>query len=199
MNNLQPKLDAFKQIVIENSNNENFTYREWFVKDHLMIVERIAIELCDKHPEADRAIVIALVWFHDFGKSIDEANESEITKTKGVDAMRSVGLPEEFVQTVLNFWTRMEMKNEIDISQEAMEVQIISTADGASHFVGKFYSSYFGDMPRESMATTEKILRKKITKDWERKIVLPEVKKAFLSRYHKALEIVGEYPEKSII
>ncbi|MFZ2072174.1 MAG: HD domain-containing protein [Minisyncoccia bacterium] len=198
MSELQNKLNAFKQIVINNCNNENFSYREWFVNDHLIIVEKIAMELCEKYPNADKDIVFALVWFHDFGKPIDEKNEREITKTKGVEEMKQIGLSQEFIEKVLEFWTRMEMKNEIDISKEAIEVQIVSTADGASHFVGKFYSTYFEDLSTEGIKKIENELSAKITQDWERKIVLPETKEAFKERYLKALEITGKYPEKFI-
>ena len=196
MNDMQSKLDAFKRIVIVNSENEHFHYREWFIPDHLMIVERIAMELCERHPEADRDVVFALVWFHDFGKPIDEKNEREITQTRGMEAMKSIGLPDEFAQKVLAHWLRMEMKNEIDISKEAIEVQIVSTADGASHFVGKFYPSYFRDDATEPLDHIVQRLKEKMTKDWERKIVLPEARVAFQERYERALEMVGEYPER---
>ena len=199
MNDLQLKLNAFKQIVIQNSQGEAFAYREWFIPDHLIIVERIAMELCDKHPEADRDVVFGLVWFHDFGKPIDEDNEYEVTKTRGVEAMRSVGLPDEFIEKVLAHWLRMEMKNEVDISKESIEVQIISTADGASHFVGKFYPSYFRDDAAEPLSGIVQRLRDKMTKDWQRKIVLPEVKEAFKERYERAKEIVGEYPQEFLL
>jgi HD superfamily phosphodiesterase len=199
MDTLQTKLNAFKHIVIDNCKNENFPYREWFVDDHLTIVERIAMELCDKHPEADKDAVFALVWFHDFGKSIDEENECETTKNRGVEAMRTVGLPEDFIQRVLKFWIRMEMKTEIDISNEDIEVQIVSTADGASHFVGKFYATYFTDDPKESIQSIVARIKDKISKDWERKIVLPEAKQAFQQRYEKTKEIIGEYPDKFLL
>ena len=73
-----------------------------------------------------------------------------------------------------------------------------STADGASHFVGKFFPSYFHDSSTEGFKEIEQRLREKITKDWERKIVLPEIKEAFRERYIRALEIIGEYPDKFI-
>ncbi|MFZ2153903.1 MAG: HDIG domain-containing metalloprotein [Candidatus Moraniibacteriota bacterium] len=198
MSKNQEKLDSFKKIVIENCSKSDFKYREWFVKDHLMIVQRIALELCDMHPEADRELVSVLVWFHDFGKSIDEKNEYELTKTKGVETLRALGFEEKFIQRVLEAWERMEKKNEIDIAKESIEVQIISSSDGASHFVGKFHATYFQDDPQESIDLLEKRIKEKIIKDWERKIVLPEVKKAFEVRYLRSLEIVGEYPEKFI-
>ena len=199
MTDLQTKLNAFKQVVIENSSNKEFAYREWFIKDHLMIAERIAMELCDKYSSADRNIVFALVWFHDFGKPIDEENERGVTKTKGVEVMREIGLPKDFIKKVLNSWIRMEMKNEIDISKESIEVQIVSTADGASHFVGKFYPSYFEDLKKSGMEAILDQLRNKINKDWERKIVLPEAKESFRERFQRAKEILGEYPDKFLL
>lgn len=196
MNGFQKEVEAFKQVVVGNCQRQDFAYREWFVNDHLLIVERIAMELCDKYPHADRSVVLALVWFHDFGKPIDEDNEREITKTAGVEAMRSVGFPADFIDRVLASWTRMEMKDEIDISKEDIEVQIVSTADGASHFVGKFYPTYFMDNPEEGMAETVDRLKEKMAKDWNRKIVLPEVREAFKARYQAAQEIIGQYPDE---
>lgn len=196
MLNNQDKLDSFKKIVIENCSRNDFEYRDWFVKDHLMIVERIATELCDIYTEADRDLVSVLVWFHDFGKPIDGKNEYETTRIKGVEALRVVGFENNFIQRVLEAWERMEDKNEIDISKESIEVQIVSSSDGASHFVGKFFFFYFRNDLSESISSIEKRIEDKIVKDWERKIVLPEIKKSFEWRYLRALEIVGEYPKK---
>lgn len=199
MEDLKLKLNEFKKIVIENCKNESFEYKEWFISDHLEIVEKIAMELCDIYKEADRDVVFALVWFHDFGKPIDDKNERIITKEKGIEAMKLIGLNESFINKVYESWVRMEMKNEIDISKEPIEVQIVSTADGASHFVGKFHATYFMDDKQETIKSLEKRLSSKIKQDWERKIVLPEVKKAFQDRYIRSLEISGEYPDKFIL
>jgi hypothetical protein len=141
-------------------------------------------------------VVSVLVWFHDFGKPLDENNEYETTKSVGVETLRKIGFSEEFIAKVLNAWIIMEQKNEIDISKQSIEVKIISGADGASHFVGKFYPSYFGDVPKVPLKETLRQLKSKIQKDWERKIVLPELKEAFKDRYDRAMEIIGIYPEK---
>lgn len=196
MNNFQDQLDAFKQIVIKNCQNRDFIFKEFFIADHLMITERIAMELCDIYKEADRDTVFALAWLHDYGKPIDIKNEKAITREDGVRAMRKVGLPEAFINKVLECWEKMEMKNEIDLSKECIEVKIVSSADGAAHFVGKFFATYFGDSAQESLAGTVARIKKKIKQDWELKIVLPEVKVAFENRYLMALEVVGEYPKK---
>lgn len=195
---MQNEITKFKEIVKTNFRQENFKYHEWMVEYHLDIVERVAMELCDIYNEADRDIVQALVWFHDFGKPIDEENERAVTRTEGPKVMLSCGFPQEFIDKVLEYWELMEKKNEIDIRTCPIEVQIISTADGCSHFTGVFYPSYFNE-DGDTFIETQKNLREKIKKDWERKIVIPEAKKAFEVYYKRALELLGEFPEKFIM
>ncbi|MEI7498677.1 MAG: HD domain-containing protein [Candidatus Falkowbacteria bacterium] len=197
--NIKTCINNFKQTAITNCQNSQFVYHEFFVKDHLLVVEKIAIELCDIYKDADRNLVMALVWFHDLGKPIDMDNEYEITLNKGVQTMKDCGFSDAFILKVVEAWKRMEMKNEIDLSKESIEVQIVSSADGASHFVGKFFSTYFRDNSKEAIGDIETRLKKKIEQDWKNKIILPEVKEAFKERYKRALEIVGEYPKKLIV
>jgi|GEM_PF-2725933 len=193
---IQDKLNKFKQIVVENCKNPDFIFREFFVKDHLIITERLALELCDIYSTADKNLVLALVWFHDFGKPLNINNERALTLEKGTEALKTVGFEENFINKIVKYWEIMEKKNELDLSQESIEVQIVSSADGAAHFIGKFYSTYFHDDSEEKIADIEIRLKKKIKQDWERKITLPEIKKLFKNRYLRALEITGEYPTK---
>ena len=165
------------------------------VQYHLNIVEKIAMELCDIYTDADRDIVQALVWFHDFGKPIDEENERAITLLEGPKVMLACGYTQEFVDRVVECWQLMEKKNEIDIQTTPIETQIVSSADGASHFTGVFYPSYFNEN-NDDFAITQKHLKEKIEKDWNRKIVLPEVQKAFEGRYLRAKEMLGNFPDK---
>lgn len=190
---MQENIEKFRNIVIENFSRKDFTYHEWMVEYHLKIVERIAMELCDTYTEADRAIVQALVWFHDFGKPIDEKNERTVTLAEGPKVMLECGFSQEFIDRVVERWQLMEKKNEIDIRTTPIETQIVSSADGASHFTGVFYSNIF--VVGDDFITTQKHLRDKIEKDWNRKIVLPEVRAAFQSRYERAKELLGDFPD----
>jgi hypothetical protein len=192
---MQDQIAKFKSVVIENFSRKDFKYHEWMVDYHLAIVERIAMELCGFYPDANRDVVQALVWFHDFGKPLDEENERAVTLLEGPKAMLECGFPKEFIDTVVERWQLMEKKNEIDIRTTPIETQIVSSADGASHFTGVFYPSYFNE-DGDDFATTQKHLLEKIEKDWKRKIVLPEAQKAFEGRYLRAKEMLGEFPEK---
>lgn len=196
--NTSESLQKFKNIVIENFSQKDFIYHEWMVDYHLKIVERIALELCDTYPEADKDIVHALVWFHDFGKPIDEENEREVTLREGPKVMLECGFSQVFIDIVVDRWVLMEKKNEIDIRTTPIETQIVSSADGASHFVGVFYPSYFNEDAND-LITTQQRLKEKIEKDWNRKIVLPEVQKVFKDRYLYAKEMLGEFPERFLV
>lgn len=191
---MEHSIEKFKNMVIQNFSRPDFRWREWMVDYHLRIVERIAMELCDAYPDADREVVLALVWFHDFGKPIDEKNERAVTATEGVKALSECGFEQAFIDKVVAAWELMEKKNELDLRTASIETQIVSSADGMSHFVGVFHSSYFAD--GDDFATTQKRLREKMEKDWERKIVLPEARAACELRYARARELLGEFPER---
>jgi HD superfamily phosphodiesterase len=191
---MESQIEKFKQIVINNNSNRDFRFHEWMVKYHLEIVEKIAMELCGIYPEANRDIVQTLVWFHDFGKSIDENNEKEITIREGTKALLDCGFSQDFIDKVVYHWEIMEKKNEEDLNNAPIETKIISSADGAAHFVGVFYATYFAD--GNDFSYTIKELEDKMKKDWERKIVLPEVKEAFKNRYKFMQEMIGNFPDK---
>jgi putative nucleotidyltransferase with HDIG domain len=192
---MQNEIKKFRDIVIQNFSQPDFKYHEWMVEYHLKIVERIALELCDLYPTADRDVVQVLVWFHDFGKPFDEENERKITLEEGSKVLAECGFDQDFIQQVVECWQLMEKKNEIDIRTTPIETQIVSSSDGASHFTGVFYPSYFNE-DGDDFTTTQKHLKEKIEKDWNRKIVLPEVREAFKDRYEKAKEMLGDFPEK---
>jgi len=66
---MNEKIEAWKAHVRQVSADASFVHHEWFVKWHLEIVERIALELCKKYPAADRELVEVMVWLHDYGRS----------------------------------------------------------------------------------------------------------------------------------
>ena len=108
--------------------------------------------------------------------------------------MVACGNSKKIKDRVVECWQLMEKKNEIDIRTTPIETQIVSSSDGASHFTGVFYPSYFNE-DGDDFVTTQKHLKEKIEKDWNRKIVLPEVQKVFEGRYLRAKEMLGEFPD----
>jgi hypothetical protein len=193
---MNEKIQKFKKHVVELSRKPGFVHHKWFVEYHLEIVEKIAMELCDIYQAADRDLVLTAVWLHDYGKLINFEKRRETTQTEGRKKLLEIGFPEDFVQKSLQLVELMDKSSDVDLGQASLETKIVSSADGASHFVGPFYLLWWNEQPR---IEPEELLRddiRKTNKDWDRKIVLPEVKKSFRARYNHFLEERGKFPEK---
>ncbi|MFA5925409.1 MAG: HD domain-containing protein [Parcubacteria group bacterium] len=193
---MNEKIQKFKKHVIELSRNPDFVHHKWFVKYHLEIVEKIAMELCNIYKAADRDLVLTAVWLHDYGKLINFEKRHETTQTEGRKKLLEIGFAEDFIRKALELVGLMDKSMDIDLSTASLETKIVSSADGASHFVGPFYLLWWNEQPQiEPEELLEDDIRK-ANKDWNRKIVLPEVKKSFQARYDHFLEERGKFPEK---
>lgn len=184
----------FKLHVIKIANNNAFIHHSWFVKYHLEIVEKIALELCHKYPKADKELVLLLVWLHDYGKIVNLKNQYIATTTQGKKKLLEIGFTKELVEKVLAYVRIIDAK--INITKAPIEVKIVSSADGASHFVGPFFSIFWKENHALKLVDLFRENRKKANTDWEKKIVLPEVKERFLNRHNHFLEWCGELPKK---
>jgi hypothetical protein len=183
---------TLKQKVIEHSQSEKFRHHEWFVMYHLEIVEQIAHELCQLHPEADKQYVDTLVWLHDYEKIVDFENQynTELEATKTL--MAEVGYASNVIDEMCESINRYNAK--ADLQSAKIEIQIVSSSDAASHLVGPFVALYWHENPTKSISELQNDNQKKLSTDWDVKITLPEVKKAFEDRYKVALEVAGKLP-----
>jgi len=199
---MQDKIEAFKAHVREASANPDFVHHLWFVKWHLEIVEKLALELASHYPEADRDLVEVMAWLHDYAKILDFDRQHERDLLdKGRDKLIELGFAEDFANKAADYIEMHDKSQEMDLRQAPIEVQISSTADGCAHVVGPFMVLFWHEATDRTFTnkTLEELMainRKKLDKDWNYKIVLPEARKAFAKYHDVFLQITGELPDK---
>jgi hypothetical protein len=188
----------FGLIVRECASNPAFIHHSWYVKYHLEIVERLALELTERYPQTSRDLVQVLVWLHDYPKIIDPSRKPELVLREGGRQLLEIGFNSEFVKRVIEYAKLFDNNLDQDLSEAPLEVQIVSSADGCSHFVGPFLQLWWWENSGKPFEELIADNRGKIVKDWNLKIVLPEARAAFEPRYRLLLEQTGTLPERFI-
>ncbi len=192
----QSHLDKFIEHVRQISKNPNFIHHQWFVRFHLEIVEKIALEACELYPEADKNFVRLLCWLHDYGKIIDFDNQYDVTLAKGAKKLKEIGFDDEVITKAIGSMKIIDAKVFDAIKNASIEVQIISSADAASHHVGPFFTLWWYENPDRSVEQLQADNIAKSDKDWNRKMVLPEIREAFAKRRTLLEEHSGKLPDK---
>jgi len=190
-------IQKLKEKIKELCENQEFIHYRWFFRYHLEIVEKISLELCDVYRNADRDLVLMMVWMHDYGKIVNFNDQYLETLGSGLEFLTKLGFDREISQKVIDRIEIIDKKENVETAQ--IEVQIISSADGAAHLVGPFFYLWWYENYKKEFEVLMDDNREKLLKDWKRKIVIPEVKKSFENRYDFLLEQCGNFPEKFLL
>jgi hypothetical protein len=187
-------IGRLKEEVSTAAENPSFRHHKWYVRYHLRIVEELADELLDLYADADANLVRALVWIHDYGKMLTDDDDRSATLVEGRRRLLEIGFPLSFVECVIEYANLIDKKLEFDLREAPIEVQIVSSADGCAHLVGPFYLLWFWENPDTPFETLMCGNRHKERESWERKIVLPEARRAFAVRHRLIMELNGHLP-----
>lgn len=182
-------LAALKQHVCQAASRPPFIHAGWFVEHHLLIIEQLVHELCDRYPMADRELCQAMVWVHDWGKILTNKGDDEeaVTRQQIMETLPQFGFNPEQCAKLLEIYNEMESlapKGE----DFQLETKVISTADVVSHYIGPFFAIYFQEYHTLPLTTLIEGNQHKITRDL-RKILLPEV----LPFVQPRMQYIAEY------
>ncbi|HEX7963392.1 MAG TPA: HD domain-containing protein [Candidatus Saccharimonadales bacterium] len=196
---MEDKIAALRAHLTELSANPDFVHHKWFMKWHLELVTRIALELRDHYPDADRTFVEVMALMHDYGKLLDPVNDHDpALADKGAEKLVELGFDADFAHRIAEAVKHMDRKMEVDLHEAPIEVQIVSSADACSHVTGPFMYLWWYENGDKSFEELMAGNIRKAKKDWERKVVLPEAREAF-ERYFDATFVQnGELPDRFV-
>lgn len=196
---MRPGIDTLKKRITEIAAMPDFVHREWYVKWHLQVVERLALELCEHYPQADKEVVEILAWLHDYGMMVDPDNEFMMMQIAGRELLVEVGLPSEMVAKATEALAAIN-KQDTDPRAVPVEAQILVCADSCSRLIGPYYRIFWNDALDKTYAgkTLEERNRidlASIEADWKR-VTLPVARAAFQECYELNLVQCGKFPAK---
>lgn len=180
-------LEKIKSAVILAASSPDFFHNDWYVEHHLQVVAKLVNELCDLYPEANRELALMIGWMHDYGKIIDRDNQYQYLSSQSL--LAELGIESGLAELIIESIKKLDSKT--DLENASIEVQIVSSADGASHLVGPFQFIYWSEFHDRGISQLMSDSRKKLQTDWSSKITLPEVRAAFQSRHDSMMLIMS--------
>lgn len=165
-----------KSAIINLAQQPQFKHHQRFVPYHLKIIEQICEELAARYA-CNRNIVLALVWMHDYSKICNYSDSEWFEKWYAL--LLDCGYENDLSKQIVDYRKLFEQKMEIDMHTTPIEVQIVSSADAMSHYVWPFFPLYRREHPEKTIEQLMQDNTKKMHKDIDKKVTLPEVK-AFL-------------------
>jgi len=119
-----------------------------------------------------------------------------MTLEKGPEKLTEIGFDADTVNKAIQAVATIDRKDRQELENAPIEIKIVSSADAASHHTGPFFAVYWYENTDKSIEQLMADGVIKTTKDWDRKMVLPEVRAAFEQRHQLILEQNGQLPEK---
>ncbi len=174
MNN---KLQTIK-TSLKNQIKSSKHCEPWFYKEHILVVEKLALDLCDLYPEANRDAVILSVWFHDIGRAHGHNENHDLYGANyATKILTKNNLDKNFINTVSESCkTHSCHKNGYPTS---IEGKILATADAVSHYHNGFYLRilyYWSKKNKSNYQNLKEKLFQKMKRDLNQKIFFDEVK-----------------------
>ncbi|MBU0974710.1 HD domain-containing protein [Patescibacteria group bacterium] len=188
--------NTIQQIKNNLENDIKFSKHcdSWFYKEHVLVVERLALELCDFYPKANRDAVILSVWFHDIGRAHGYDKGHDVY---GADYARKTltenRFDKDFVDLIVEACKTHSCKE--NGKSNSLEGKILATADALSHYHNGFYLRVLYSWSKGNKGDYQKLkteLFKKMKRDLNEKIFFDEVREKIKPMYEAWQKVVEE-------
>ena len=177
-------IDKVRKHFLELFQKKHSGYQ--FLDRHVQEVERWALKILEKHPNANKDVVMIGVWLHDVGQligdtSVDHAINSE-TETK--QYLQELHIDQNIIDQVAHC---VRAHRNRDIKPETLEAKIVAASDSASHMTDINYIVHLSDGMRDYVDG-------KIERDYRDISVFPELKEEITPLYQAWKALIQAFP-----
>ncbi len=171
-------------------------YEEGDFKYHISAVVKNAMLLADRLG-ADKDVVEMAAYLHDMALSLDREDLNEFVKKnehhilgaeQSREFLKDLGYDDEFIEKVV--YCILTHRGRAKPDPETLEAEIIACADAMAHF--DTFLDLFPLFIKTNNGSFEKAvieIEKKMERNWERKLTLPEAKEIVKDK-HEAITIL---------
>jgi len=183
--NIEEKAKKYCLSIIDESDDI------FSLATHLPEAEKWANKICDLHPEADREVVLLIVWLHDVSHYVGDRDTDH--------AVRSEKMAEEFLGE--NKYNSEKLKQVLhgvrshrnrDVAPETLEAKIFACADSASHMTDILYLDMIGQGKFKAVTA-------KMERDFRDVSMFPEVQKKLAPIHDIWKKFVFEYEKLDLV
>jgi uncharacterized protein len=175
-------LDHIKTVVQNTAEADDWLY-------HIEPVARYALELA-QCLHADTETVVLSAYLHDIGRQMEGGNDEThhlLGEARARSLLQEQGADPDLIARVCLCILRHRASGEH--RPQTLEEKIVANADAMSHFdmIPLFFYWRASYMPYEELSDW---VRKKLRRDWEEKMTLPEARSMIQSRYEAAKQLL---------
>ncbi|MDI6722495.1 MAG: HD domain-containing protein [Candidatus Aenigmarchaeota archaeon] len=159
----------------------------WFIGSHLEYVERLALRLAEIKG-ANKDVLRLSAWLHDISHENTSVKEDHHVQNSrfAVKFLRERGFEEGIISAVEHCILTHRCRDEH--MPQTLEAKIFASADAMSHienFSVLLFAAFV--LKKYGLETAYNWLSRKIDRDWNRKILIPEGKEMVREKYEEAL------------
>lgn len=158
---------------------------------HIPEAEKWAIKIAESHPEADKEVVLLIVWLHDVSHYVGDTSSDHAVRSEKMarEFLEKNNYDPEKIQKVLH---GVRSHRNRDVAPETIEAKIFACADSASHMTDILYVDMVCQGKFEAVAA-------KIERDFRDIGMFPEVQEMLTPIYETWKKFVTEYKKLGLV
>jgi len=176
-------------------------YEEGDFKYHISAVVKNAMLLAGRL-KADKEVVEMAAYLHDIARSLNREDVKEFVKEnihhiegaeQSKEFLKELGYDNEFIEKVAH--CVLAHRGRAEPNPETLEAKIVACADAMAHF--DTFLDLFNVFLKTADSFEDAVIRieKKMQRDWEIKLTLPEAKEIVKEKYEAIMLLIKSMKE----